>query len=242
MDVFAISDRGKIRIENQDSVYLSGSEQPILAIVADGMGGHSGGSVASQMTVSLLTQAIHLKNTPLSDAALKTIAQDTSKKIWEKAQQNPMYSGMGTTCSLVLIQNDRIQIMQVGDSRVYLFRGGKLEQITKDHSYVQYLIDNEILSPEEAEFHPYRNVITRALGLETVEADIFSIPLLAEDRILICSDGLTKHITLPEMEKEFAAKSGAKELGESLLHSALEAGGTDNISIVILINQKEDAK
>ena len=149
------------------------------------------------------------------------------------SQEDSSLDGMGTTFTVAVVLEDQIVVSHVGDTRAYLWREGELSQLTTDHSYVQFLVSKGILTPEEAGIHPYRNIITRALGMEEVIADSYTARIAAGDRVLLCSDGLTTHVNDAQISAVLAKEAVAKQQAEELLALAMSGGGTDNISVIV---------
>ncbi len=224
---------GLVRKKNEDSCYAAELNDGFFAIVADGMGGHNGGEVASGIVID--TSRLYLEEKPLAQLTPDDIIHVLSlsnKNVWEKACRDKELKGMGSTATLVLIRDDEAIIGHVGDSRAYLFRNGQLEQLTKDHSYVQILIESGYITKEEALRHPHRNIITRAIGTENeVQPDVLTIDLLTGDVLLLCSDGLNNAVTDETITE--ILKNGIPEAADKLIEASLAAGGTDNISVVI---------
>lgn len=232
MEVSFRSDVGRVRTLNEDSVLV----QNRLFVIADGMGGHKAGEVASDLAIRTLS-AVCQKRADLG--MLEKAVMQANGAIALRAQDNEECKGMGTTLTALWLGMRRAFIAHVGDSRAYRLRSGVFTQLTEDHSIVAELVRKEIITPEEAQKHPYRNVITRALGTNpTVEVDTMEFDRRKGDIYLLCSDGLTgmvedaKILTcLQTMELEQAA--------DELLKCALEAGGTDNISLILI---KDDGR
>ena len=239
MDVYALTHRGKVREQNEDCVYLS-KGIPCLAIVADGMGGHVAGQVASSRAVAYVRK--RLKNRDLHTVTkeeFKRIVEDASDYILELANRVEAYKDMGTTFTAAIIREKTAIIAHIGDSRAYAFSDGELRQVSHDHSYVQFLVDKGYLTEEEAEVSPYRNIITRAVGMEEAEAEAYEVSFKEGESLLLCSDGLTTHLTNYEiglcLKEDYSAEQKAKEL----LEVALLRGGRDNISIIIARNNED---
>lgn len=227
---------GLVRKGNEDSLCVD--ENLNLYGVADGMGGHEAGEVASDMAVQVVIE--HLgKQQPgaLVDPSTALVAaiRAANGLIFEKAEQMTNLRGMGTTIAIGLIRDNRLSVGHVGDSRVYLLREGKLHQITQDHSLVNQLLINGGITEEEAFTHPQRNVLIRALGTsKEVEVDITEVQLQVGDRILFCTDGLSGCMRKEELQEKLNSVSSVTEAVDNLLSSALEAGGPDNITIVLV--------
>ncbi len=225
------SDVGRVRDHNEDSVWPTddGTTEDVLAVaVADGMGGHAGGEVASAIAVDTAT-------TVGGDPAIRVQAANLA--VVDAARQRPRLSGMGTTITFGILDPDGdLDIAHVGDSRAYLLRDGELEQLTRDHSYVADLIDAGQLTAEEAEAHPYRSVLTRAVGLDAmVEVDTYAVVLEAGDRVLVCSDGLTSMLPDTKVAELLGADGELPAASaDALVNAANEAGGTDNITVVVV--------
>jgi len=222
------TDVGRIRRNNQDSIILGCG----LAGVADGMGGHNGGEIASGgLRDGLLRE---LQGASPSEETLRQAIEKVNLELWEKQSREEQLSGMGTTLTVIWPADTRMILAQVGDSRGYLLRDGEMRQITNDHSMVADMVRKGILTEEQAACHPMRNYITRAVATEeTVEVDLFTVPRQAGDRWLICSDGLHGQIS-KETLKELLSSGDPEEAASLLLSAALEAGGRDNISLVLL--------
>jgi serine/threonine protein phosphatase PrpC len=224
----ARSDRGLIRGNNQDSVYAG----PRLLAVADGMGGHAAGDVASKVVIAALE---HLDDdAPSGDMlqALRSAVFEGSEHLREVIREAPQLEGMGTTLTAILFAGGRLALCHVGDSRAYLLRDGELAQITHDDTFVQTLIDDGRITPEEANSHPQRSLLLRALNGQEVEPDLSMREARAGDRYLLCSDGLSGVVseeTLAEALKDPDPQSSA----DRLIELALRGGGPDNITVIV---------
>ncbi len=237
MELFAVTHRGRIRKQNEDTVFVEKDSYPYIAMVADGMGGHEAGQVASAAAVELMAEKIREAQTAkITPRALQEMVEEISHDVWLKAEGDAALHDMGTTLTVALISADSVVAAHVGDSRAYLYRNGKLRQITTDHSYVQYLVSKGILTQKEAQVHPYRSIITRAVGMETVSAEAYSCTFGEGDTLLLCSDGLTCHVKDRDIARCLAVGGSAADKAETLLQMALQRGGSDNISIVIALN------
>lgn len=234
-----LTDCGQIRSHNEDAggIYYNATGQ-FLAIIADGMGGHQAGDVASQMVTSVIKEKWEAKaqcNTP--EEAEKWL-QETIKKmnqaVYGHAEQNKACQGMGTTVVISICTDDFVTIGHIGDSRCYLLTENGLQQITKDHSLVNELVRSGQISAEEAELHPRKNVLLKALGTEEqVAPDIQSISWEAGNKLLLCSDGLTNKLPDAELTSFLQQDAGMQEIGQKMVTLANERGGEDNISLVI---------
>jgi serine/threonine protein phosphatase PrpC len=233
MIYYSKTDKGIVRNQNEDFLYAPEGSDGFFAVVADGMGGHRAGEVASRLVVDTIKKA--LKNADpqsIIKQDLCAILIEANKNVWDKANSDLMLKGMGSTATVAVFRNSEAIIGHIGDSRAYLYRDANLSQITKDHSYVQMLVDNGFITKKEALRHPNRNVITRAVGTdESVEVDTFTVPLKKGDVILLCSDGLSS--TVPDSEIESILKRGIPAAADELVAAALRHGGDDNISVVL---------
>lgn len=228
--VAAKTDVGRVRQANEDSYLV---KEPLFA-VADGMGGHIAGDVASATAVDLISERAD-ESMPRNTAELASIVRGANAAVWEKAQNDPALRGMGTTCTLALFNEHEIHIAHVGDSRAYLYRGQELSQITEDHTLVSRMVREGRLKAEEAERHPQRSIITRALGVDAdVEVDELSMEVAEGDRFLLCSDGLTSMIGYHDLHEVLSTQPDPNAAAEELVSRALDAGGEDNITVVLI--------
>jgi protein phosphatase len=224
----ARSDRGLIRGNNQDSVYAG----PRLLAVADGMGGHAAGDVASKVVIAALE---HLdEDAPSGDMlqALRQAVFEGSEHLREVIRESPQLEGMGTTLTAILFAGGRLALCHVGDSRAYLVRDGQFSQITHDDTFVQTLIDDGRITAEEANSHPQRSLLLRALNGQDVEPDLSMREARAGDRYLLCSDGLSGVVseeTLAEALKDPDPQATA----DRLIELALRSGGPDNVTVIV---------
>ena len=226
----ALTDTGRKRLRNEDA-YVS---RPPLFAVADGMGGARAGEVAARLAAAALEEAG--TGTKGEDGVARLI-EEANRRIWERAANDPATSGMGTTATVALVDEEsgRVAIGHVGDSRAYLFRGGELEQLTTDHSLVAELVQSGVLTPEEAERHPQRSAITRALGTEpSVRVETFAVDAEDGDLFLLCSDGLSVMLADEEVAGALqGAERDPESAAEKLIAAANEQGGEDNITVVL---------
>lgn len=230
MKVTSRTDKGKLRPTNQDALLVCEGEYTLLG-VADGMGGHLGGDVAGKTAVKVVEE--ELKNAVPDEIVLRKAFWHANLQIYDAQLHSEELSGMGTTLTVLWEDKDRYLIGHVGDSRAYLLRGGELTQLSCDHSYVQTLVFKGLITKEEARVHPRRNLITRAIGTdETVYTDVIEMDRQAGDKLLLCSDGLTEYLT-DERLCEILTSMPAEEAADTLLNEALEAGGADNITLII---------
>ena len=237
-----LSDVGKKREKNEDSCIMCIPEPATLAdergmmfAVADGMGGASAGEYASRMALHTLNSAYFKGPAQPIPTALRAAVESANEKIFEESENNPEYSGMGTTVSAVVVQGDWAYIAQVGDSRVYLLRERSgIHQLTHDHSLVAEQVRSGLISEEEARNHALKNLITRAVGIkESVRVDLFAIHLKPQDTLLICSDGLCNMVSDSDIAAALAL-GDLKYCTRKLVEQALEGGGIDNITAVTL--------
>ncbi|MCT9869535.1 protein phosphatase 2C domain-containing protein [Paenarthrobacter aurescens] len=234
----ARSDVGRIRSKNDDSAYVGRH----LAVVADGMGGHAGGDVASASTV---LDMIHLDHDDYPDGAETVLAdeiQTANSLLSELVHQNPKLSGMGTTVTALLLEDRKLHFAHIGDSRAYRLRNKKFEQISIDHTFVQRLIDEGRLRPEEAETHPHKNVLMRVLGDvdASPELDLDVLDVEPGERWLLCSDGLN-YVAGHVVERMVRETKDLRECAEILVDLTLEAGAPDNVTVVMLeISEETD--
>jgi len=227
--VYEASDVGCVRPINEDAV---ASFAPNTFLVADGMGGHAAGEVASRSLVETVRHVLQETPVPWNAQVLSLAVRQANDVILRTAKDFPAYRGMGTTATLLHIHEDTAYYAHVGDSRLYLMRGGSLLQITRDHSYVEELLESGSITAEEARSHPRRNVLTRAVGVvPDVQVDGGSFLLEAGDCLLLCTDGLTNMVTDEEI-LEILQMDG--DLSERLVQRALQAGGTDNVSVLVV--------
>ena len=222
------TDIGCIREQNEDSLVVKAP----LFVVADGMGGHAAGEVASEIAVNTLAECAP----PHADAeALGRAVEQANRDIINAAIAGEGREGMGTTCTAAMLEGDRLVIAQVGDSRAYLLQSGKLTQITRDHSLMANMIDAGQITPEEARVHPNRSVITRALGNDPdTVPDLYQINVKDGDRLLICSDGLTSMIEDGEIQAVMNRISDPQQCASTLVDGAIAAGGLDNVTVIVV--------
>ena len=222
------TDVGRQRHTNEDNFF---AEPPVFA-VADGMGGAQAGEVASEMAIDEFAQ--QRDGGAPAEQQLAQIAEAANRKIWDLAQADSRRAGMGTTLTAAMLDGQYVAVGHVGDSRLYLFREDKLERMTRDHSLVEEFVRQGKLTPEQAEKHPQRSVITRALGPENaVEVDSFRIPARDGDIYLLCSDGLSGMVSDEQLASILAGGGQLQELAERLIEAANAGGGRDNITAVL---------
>lgn len=221
------TDIGYVRDHNEDSLIII----PPLFAVADGIGGHEAGEIASEITVNTLAE---LAPSHLDAEGLTAAVEAANYNVMKAPRQGIGRDGMGTTLTAAMLEGERLLIAQVGDSRAYLLHKGHLQQITRDHSLMADLIEAGQITPEEARVHPNRSVITRAIGSDIhMRPDIYELNVDAGDRILLCSDGLSSMISNNAIESIMRRQSDAQHCADELVTAALENGGADNVTVVV---------
>jgi serine/threonine protein phosphatase PrpC len=232
----ARSDRGTVRPANQDSAFAG----PRLLVIADGMGGMAAGDLASRLTIAAVAPLDRLATArALEDPtdtlvnSLQAAAEDANRLIRDEVAANPALDGMGTTLTAVLLAGGRISMVHVGDSRAYRLRDGELQQVTKDDTYVQMLLDEGAIGPAEAAAHPHRSVVTRALQGRHVEARYSVRPAVVGDRYLLCSDGLSEAVAAESIAATLSAYPDPQDCADQLVALALYQGATDNVTVIV---------
>lgn len=243
VDAASMTDAGKVRQKNEDSYGCFEPSDPhqqdskgSLYIVADGMGGHRGGEVASRLAVETIRSQYY--SSPIDDPSIALIEafETANQLIFQKSQSDELLTGMGTTCTAMVIRAEFAYFAHVGDSRAYLFRQGELRQITQDHSLVGEMLRSGLISREDARTHPQRNVITKSLGAQiAVQVDTPSTPFALEDGdvFLLCSDGLTALVFDEDMKQALSARDSSEACNQ-LIDLANSRGGTDNITVQVI--------
>ncbi len=229
------SDAGLVRRVNEDCLCI----EPGLGLfaVADGMGGHQAGEIASRMATAELVRFLksHFSHRADPGKILVQGVQAANRMVYQLSCSHASYRGMGTTLTAVLVRKENLYLAHVGDSRIYLLRRGKMQQLTQDHSLVQELVRLGGLSEEQARHHPQRNVLTRALGIEPrVEVDCGQVRLQEGDRVLLCTDGLTVHLSPEEIGMLVEQIPDLDRAVSVLVQTALERGGSDNITVILM--------
>jgi len=240
MKVYARTDIGPVRALNEDSFYVPAAGEEFCC-VADGMGGHNAGEVASAIAVE--TIANRLRDRRLAPhERLRRAVYAANAAIYDKARENAGMSGMGTTATVLLIENGEAHIAHVGDSRCYLLRNKVLMQLTSDHTLVEELLLQGAITPADARNHPNRNVITRALGTElSVKVDLLRVRVQKGDVFLLCSDGLTGPVSDHNIMEILTSRMKGENKISALVELAIDAGGHDNIT-ALLAYAEEDPK
>lgn len=240
MRAFAKTDVGKARDMNQDYYYISSPEDPLkIYILADGMGGYNGGEIASKLATTTALSYIqsNFENTPKEREDIlklvKSAMEYANMVVYEKSKEQKDLDGMGTTLEVCLIYNNKLYLGHVGDSRIYRLRGEFFRKLTHDHSYVQKLVKDGTITQEEADHHPKKNMLMKALGCTAfVEPDVTVKGFIKDDIILICSDGLTNMVE--EQEIYNILKKEGTLAAEKLVEKANENGGYDNITAIVI--------
>jgi serine/threonine protein phosphatase PrpC len=241
IEIHADVDPGRSRSNNEDSVATDAAVS--LAVLADGMGGYNAGEVASSMATSFirteLGRWLREASSQASDAevrrAMDICVDNANRAIFNAANSNPQYAGMGTTLVVAVFRDNRLLLGHVGDSRAYRMRSGRLQQITRDHSLLQEQIDAGLITPEQAAFSANKNLVTRAVGVEdTVLLETHQHDVLPGDVYLLCSDGLSDMLDDPSIAQVMQAHDGLESCTRALIEAANDAGGKDNISVVLV--------
>ena len=235
----AISDIGKVRKGNEDS--WGSFPETSLFIVADGMGGHKAGDVASKLAVETIYEALRDRQPPgegqfeQTSHYLNDSIQKANLRIFQEGKKNPGLSGMGTTVVATWIAGSSASIAYVGDSRAYLLRKNNLRQITSDHTLVNDYMSKGLLQPHEVEHHPLRHVLSRAVGpQEQVDPDILNLPLQTGDIILLCTDGLSNMLSKDKMEGILNGPEDLERRNQLLIQQAIDSGGSDNVTALLI--------
>jgi PPM family protein phosphatase len=232
IEVGSATDIGRVRERNEDSMLVD----PPLYVVADGMGGHRGGQVASQVALEAMEELETGDGGSLAEHVRRA-----NRAVWDRSVEDERLSGMGTTLTAARIDGGSALIAHVGDSRAYLLRDGSLRKLTTDHTLVARMVKSGEITEAEAEVHPHKNVLTRALGTdEQVEVDEDTIALIDGDRLLLCSDGLTGMVTEDQIQAILETSEQPQQAADRLVKAANRAGGIDNITVVVLDAIGED--
>ncbi|QXE03052.1 Stp1/IreP family PP2C-type Ser/Thr phosphatase [Terribacillus sp. DMT04] len=236
---YFITDRGQIRSHNEDAGgVFSNAHAQHLAVIADGMGGHKAGDVASELAISHLRQwftgASAFESPKEAEEAIQQAIKEINLHVYEESRQNEELSGMGTTIVAALCTDHFVTIAHIGDSRCYLLNEEGFKQVTEDHSLVNELVRSGQITEQDAENHPRKNVLLRALGTDqNVEMDVLSITWDAGDRLLLCSDGLSNKLDKQELLQYLTSEEDMEKIASQLVSVANDRGGEDNISLII---------
>ena len=248
-----LTDVGQVRPVDEDSILAadlsfgvnSESSKFLLLAVADGMGGHAKGEEASKIALNAIARAVIpdlLNNTPFTKILEKGI-QNANQDILDYTAENPEASGMGTTSVCAVVKDNQIHLANVGDSRAYRVSDDEICRVTKDHSYVQALIDEGDITEEQAREHPRKNEITRAVGImPSIEVDTMKLTLDSDESLLLCCDGVIAHLSDDDIHKIIRDSSDPQTACQEIVDLANERGGSDNISLIILSSEGSDTK
>ncbi|WP_033829268.1 Stp1/IreP family PP2C-type Ser/Thr phosphatase [Bacillus andreraoultii] len=241
MKVVCRTDRGKVRNHNEDHVGIfTDNDGNSLAVVADGMGGHLAGDVASRMTIELIQQLWETDQPKITTAEnaiewFTNSIQMINEKIYHYANENPECKGMGTTFVAALCTENFVTVAHIGDSRCYILNSHGFQQLTDDHSLVNELVKSGQISKEDAEHHPRKNVLLRALGTEpAVQIDTVTVELEVGDYIILCTDGLSNKVSDSEIKEVLKTEQDLAEKADRLIQMANDNGGEDNITLAII--------
>jgi len=248
-----LTDVGQVRTVDEDSILAadlsfgvnSESSKFLLLAVADGMGGHAKGEEASKIALNAIARAVIpdlLNNTPFTKILEKGI-QNANQDILDYTAENPEASGMGTTSVCAVVKDNQIHLANVGDSRAYRVSDDEICRVTKDHSYVQALIDEGDITEEQAREHPRKNEITRAVGImPSIEVDTMKLTLDSDESLLLCCDGVIAHLSDDDIHKIIRDSPDPQTACQEIVDMANERGGSDNISLIILSSEGSDIK
>lgn len=241
MKAYGTTDKGNVRQINQDSFLFDIQEEQdrAVAVLCDGMGGERAGEVASEMAAKSFMEhalkALAMPEAPLAVDVARESAAWANLCVFDQASRNSSYNGMGTTMVAAVINGQDAAIVNVGDSRAYWLAEGQLQQVTRDHSWVQDMVDRGVITPGEARSHPRKNLITRAVGHQRrIRSDIFRMDLRSGDVLLFCSDGLSNLVTEQEIASVLLSGTDLSRQCADLLQKALDRGAPDNVTVLIL--------
>jgi serine/threonine protein phosphatase PrpC len=234
------TDKGLLREINEDSCMIipGCSSSPYAFIIADGMGGHNCGEIASRMAVEYVSEFMRSNGSKLGrdnmQQELRSVVEQANRAVYEKSLESDEYSGMGTTLTIAVIDGETLTAAHVGDSRLYMVRDGEIRQLTEDHSYIGELLRSGSLTREEAEKHPGRNIITRAVGCSPeILVDVVSQEIMKNDIFILCTDGLTNMICDNEISG-IVRENSPEEACSRLIEAANRQGGDDNITVIVI--------
>ena len=238
MEAYALTDIGQIRSMNQDYIYSSPEmvgSLPNLFLVADGMGGHKAGDYASRFAVENLVIYINRAGKGSPVMQLKMGIEEVNERLYEESLKREELKGMGCTLVAGVVEDGTLYVANVGDSRLYLIQAGAIQQVTRDHSYVEELVAMGKLKRGSRDYMEKKNIITRAVGVsEEVDTDLFALKLKSRDQILMCSDGLSNMVDEFEMEYIIRSEDGVEARAKALVDAANRSGGQDNISVLLI--------
>ena len=239
MKVFVQTDTGRVRPINEDSYYLPREGERFCAI-ADGMGGHNAGEIASAMAVRVFSGEMRMCRW-IDGASMRRSVERANAAVHARSRCVEQYSGMGTTFTALALDNGSAYIAHVGDSRAYLIRRGGIQRITVDHTLVEEMVRKGLITPQEAKHHPKRNYITRALGTgDHVIVDLMQIALEPGDVFFLCTDGLSNHLEDRDILELTQSGCGWEEKLQQAVQAALDDGGSDNITAMYVVTGEED--
>lgn len=245
MESYCITDVGRIRSVNQDYVFASDTpvgRLPNLFVVADGMGGHNAGDRASSYAVEVFLRSVRWERDKNPIRIIRRSIEKANTRVLEEANSKEKYQGMGTTMVVATVVKDTLYVANVGDSRLYLI-GDTIRQITRDHSLVEEMIRAGGITREEGRYHPDKNVITRAIGVEErVAIDFFDVQVSKGDTLLLCTDGLSNMLTDEEMKRIIKEESNLRIAGKRLVEAANKNGGSDNITALLVRPGRNEVK
>ncbi|MBQ8193117.1 MAG: Stp1/IreP family PP2C-type Ser/Thr phosphatase [Bacilli bacterium] len=245
MQTFYMTDAGKVRTHNEDNVIIiNNKNNEFILAVADGMGGHKAGEIASNIAIEHIAESFEgLESLGKKEDAIewiREVVKEINNKIFSYTKDHPESKGMGTTLVVAVKTEDYILYGNIGDSSGYVIKNEKIHKVTKDHTLVNLLVSTGELTPEQAKFHPRKNLLTRALGAnDPIEIDIFDVDNTVQG-LFLCSDGLTNMVTDEQIEKVLNSNLGVEEQVEKLIKKSNMRGGTDNISIAYLKKESGD--
>jgi protein phosphatase len=231
---FGLSDVGKVRQNNEDAFFTT--DRDGIFLVADGMGGHKAGEVASGMARDMISQKLlPLSSSDNLESSIREAFLEANEKVRDASKASSEKEGMGSTCVLLMLRDQNFFLAHVGDSRVYMHRKGDLKQMTRDHSFVEELFIRGLINESEKADHPYRNQITRYVGSsQKLEVDITSGPVWNGDQFLLCTDGLTEMVEVGIIKEIFERNLEPQETTELLVAEALKNGARDNVTVVVV--------
>lgn len=239
MNIISRTHIGRVRETNEDFILVRCNAKPYYMLVADGMGGAAAGEIASKIAAFSVQQYFdELDSEYLTSSDLIEAVNYANQQIVTETRYNEKLSGMGTTMTLAVVEDNHILVAQVGDSCAYLLSDQNFHKITKDHTYVQKLIDSGIIQKSQAADNPFRNIITRVVGMNDLIVDTYEIVWNENDILLLCTDGLTTYMPEEELLRILIADSTIEEKADEMVGFALEKGGRDNISVIIAHNVK----
>jgi serine/threonine protein phosphatase PrpC len=236
--VAARTDTGRVRKGNEDTLHADANAHRGIFIVADGMGGHAAGEIASEMAVQVVSRDLSNLNDLEIEGAAEQVAEalrDANRAVFERTRRELEKTGMGTTVSALLLSDTHYIIGHVGDSRIYLVRDGEMTQLTRDHSLVQEQVDAGLLTPEQARRHPQSNVITRCVGMaDDIEPDVLEGEARMGDCFLLASDGLTGMVEDRRIHQLLTSRAAPARIVDALISEANNNGGNDNITAIVV--------